>query len=68
MKTTICKAEGTKRGTGWYYLLNGEKNGRLVVDVGGETWFSSSKIAREEAEIMATRMVWTKEWGWVLPV
>jgi hypothetical protein len=65
IKITIRKAEGTPRGWGWYYLLNGVKDGRDMDNVGGEDWYPSAARAKVAALDMIAHSHWTKEYGWV---
>ena len=62
----INKAEGSGRGDGWYYLINGIKDGHMLRDVGGEDWFSSRKSARAAARDFVANCSYDPEIGWTI--
>lgn len=65
MKITVTKAEGSPRGDGWYYLINGEKDGKQLADVGGQDWYPSEKAARKAATCFINKCYYDAKLGWV---
>jgi hypothetical protein len=66
LKVTVRKAEGTPRGDGWYFLVNGEKDGRKLSDVGGEDWFYSERLARQAGNRFAKDCSFDPKYGWIV--
>lgn len=64
LRVTVHKADGTVRGDGWYFLVNGVKDGRILQDVGGDDWYSSEKLAREAGKRFAERCAYNPRYGW----
>lgn len=47
---SVWKAEGTGRGDGWYFMLDGTIDGYAIHE-GGEEYYTSKKKAVERAKI-----------------
>ncbi len=64
MTIAITKAEGTERGNGWYFLINGKKDEMELQDVGGEDWYRSKTKARVAAKYFVENCYYNREYGW----
>ena len=57
----VCAQRGA-----WYYLIDGTLKGREVTANGGESWFSTERIAKQEARHFIKTCYWHSQYGFVL--